>query len=94
MYHCPDCSPDFACWVSGHGCRKYPATPVKASVTEDVDSACRIVNERHRIAELERENAKLREALEYYAGAPWVGHAGSWAHSNIAEKAHEALGGK
>ncbi len=35
--------------------------------------------------------AKLREALEYYNAAPWVGHCGSWAHSNIAKVAEDAL---
>lgn len=45
------------------------------------------------------ENAQLRallgaalEALDYYASAPWVGHAGSWANSNIAERANSILG--
>jgi hypothetical protein len=40
---------------------------------------------------IDAEFAKAIEALKFYAGAPWVGHAGSWAHSNLAKRASDAL---
>lgn len=41
--------------------------------------------------EASRLTAEMIEALKFYAGAPWVGHAGSWANSDLAKRANDVL---
>lgn len=44
-----------------------------------------------KLAESEAANARLRNALEYYASAPWCERPGNWSSTDYAKRATDAL---